>query len=203
MSLLRKSFTLFTSGPLSKYPIRTYKSDLSLEKLHPQSSLKLTTPSKSSLAQSPDFDGYIPLDQLEITYSRSSGPGGQNVNKVNTKVDIRFHLQKANWLSDKVKSKILEKYGAKLSKEGHLIFRSDVTRSQQLNLADCLEKLRACVRDSLYEKPQPSEASLERIRRRIEKANIERIAQKRYIEQKRYNTLSTTLNNNFFSRPQA
>lgn len=49
------------------------------------------------------------MNQLEITYSKSTGPGGQNVNKVNTKVDVRFHLQSATWLSEAVKSKIMEK----------------------------------------------------------------------------------------------
>lgn len=49
------------------------------------------------------------MDELEITYSRSTGPGGQNVNKVNTKVDLRFHVQSASWLTDEIKSKIVDK----------------------------------------------------------------------------------------------
>lgn len=55
------------------------------------------------------FNGYIPLDQLDITYSKSSGPGGQNVNKVNTKVDVRFHLQSANWIDEDTKAKLADK----------------------------------------------------------------------------------------------
>lgn len=110
-----KNFTLFFSAikstSISLHPFRNagYKSALSLQTLYPGSSLKITTPSKPSTGQTAEFDGYIPIEQLDITYSRSSGPGGQNVNKVNTKVDIRFHLQTANWLSDKVKTKLLEK----------------------------------------------------------------------------------------------
>lgn len=69
----------------------SFKSAISLETLYPNSSLKLTTPTKTSNKDT--WNGYIPIKQLEITYSRSSGPGGQNVNKVNTKVDLRFHLQ--------------------------------------------------------------------------------------------------------------
>lgn len=52
---------------------------------------------------------YIPMDQIEVTYSKSSGPGGQNVNKVNTKVDVRFHLASAKWINDDIKEKIATK----------------------------------------------------------------------------------------------
>lgn len=54
------------------------------------------------------FNGVIPIDQIQIKYDRSSGPGGQNVNKVNTKVDLRFHVNGANWLSDQLKEKLIE-----------------------------------------------------------------------------------------------
>jgi len=47
-------------------------------------------------------------DKLDITYSRSSGPGGQNVDKVNTKVDLRFHVASAEWLSQDIRDRILE-----------------------------------------------------------------------------------------------
>jgi protein subunit release factor B len=54
------------------------------------------------------FNGFVPLDQLKITYDRSSGPGGQNVNKVNTKVDLRFNVKEASWISEKVKERLQE-----------------------------------------------------------------------------------------------
>nr|CAD7442211.1 unnamed protein product [Timema bartmani] len=47
------------------------------------------------------------LDELTVTYSRSSGPGGQNVNKVNTKVDLRFHVKSASWITEEIKSNLL------------------------------------------------------------------------------------------------
>ena len=45
----------------------------------------------------------IPIDQLEIKFVRSSGPGGQNVNKLNTKAEIRFNLHSAEWLDEKTR----------------------------------------------------------------------------------------------------
>lgn len=48
------------------------------------------------------------MDKIKITYSRSSGPGGQNVNKVNTKVDIRFNVKEATWLHEEIKTELLK-----------------------------------------------------------------------------------------------
>lgn len=48
------------------------------------------------------------MDKIKITHCRSSGPGGQNVNKVNTKVDVRFHLKEATWLDEEIKQKLSE-----------------------------------------------------------------------------------------------
>lgn len=64
---------------------------------------------KPDRSASDKFSGYIPMDQVSVTYSRSAGPGGQNVNKVNTKVDLRFNVQSASWIHDDIKSKLLEK----------------------------------------------------------------------------------------------
>lgn len=55
------------------------------------------------------------MDQLKITYSRSSGPGGQNVNCVDTKVDIRFHVASVNWLSEETKKLLLDQVRIKVS----------------------------------------------------------------------------------------
>ncbi|KAI8435511.1 hypothetical protein MSG28_003808 [Choristoneura fumiferana] len=84
-----------------------YKSSISLETLYPNSSLKLSTPTFNADPKE-KFTGFIPIQKLEITYSASSGPGGQNVNKVHTKVDLRFKLADADWLHPEVKEKMLE-----------------------------------------------------------------------------------------------
>lgn len=48
------------------------------------------------------------MDQIEITYSRSTGPGGQNVNRVNTKVDLRFNVSKVSFISQEVKDRLMQ-----------------------------------------------------------------------------------------------
>lgn len=49
------------------------------------------------------------MNDITVTYSRSSGPGGQNVNKVDTKVDLRFHVKTAEWISEPVRENLLLK----------------------------------------------------------------------------------------------
>lgn len=155
----------------------TFKSSICLENLYPNSKLSITTPNE--IPEHPIFSGYIPLERLDITYSKSTGPGGQLVNKVFTKVDLRFHVESAEWLSDEIKRKLLEQHKTKINKEGYFIIRSEKTRSQQLNLADALESLRTLIRALTVSPPEVSQETLEKHRRKKEKAIIERMMEKR------------------------
>lgn len=49
------------------------------------------------------------MNEVSVTYSRSSGPGGQNVNKLETKVDLRFHVKSSKWIPEAVREKMLTK----------------------------------------------------------------------------------------------
>jgi ribosome-associated protein len=72
-------------------------------------------------------------NEFIFSTSRSSGPGGQNVNKVNTKVELRFRLNETLLLSTIEKEKILKKIKNKINKEGELILVSQSERTQLLN----------------------------------------------------------------------
>lgn len=96
------------------------------------------------------FTVNIPKDQLIITFSRSSGPGGQNVNKLNTKADVRFEIDSCNWLNDEQKSRLKEMYPHHINKEGEFFLTSQSKvylehREQFANERDALEKLQKLV----------------------------------------------------------
>lgn len=85
----------------------------------------------------------IPLREFDFSFVRSSGPGGQNVNKLNTKAQLRWDVTSSEHLSDAVRQRFLKKYRRRITKEGELVITSQRFRDQGRNVADCLEKLRA------------------------------------------------------------
>jgi ribosome-associated protein len=78
--------------------------------------------------------------EFEFQASRSSGAGGQNVNKVATKVELRFHVMNSVILSETEKTTLMEKLAAKINQEGWLIVVSQATRSQLKNKELAIQK---------------------------------------------------------------
>jgi ribosome-associated protein len=80
--------------------------------------------------------------ETEVVYSatRSSGPGGQNVNKENTQVELRFTVKNSELFSDEEKEQILLKLKNRINSEGELIVTSQTSRSQIENKEKALEK---------------------------------------------------------------
>jgi len=87
----------------------------------------------------------IPLRELHFTFVRSSGPGGQNVNKVNTKATMRWAVVGSPSLPEAVRGRFLSKYGRRITKEGDILVTSQRFRDRGRNVADCLAKLRDMV----------------------------------------------------------
>ena len=85
----------------------------------------------------------IPLREFRFTFSRSAGPGGQNVNKLNTKALLRWPLLVSPSLPEAVRKRFLAKYGRRVNSDGDLLITSQRFRDAGRNVADCLEKLRA------------------------------------------------------------
>lgn len=109
----------------------------------------------------------IPEQELSFTFARSGGPGGQNVNKVNTKAVLRFDVAGSPSLSDEDRRIILERLASRLTKEGELVLASDATRSQEDNKRLALLKLQQLLRTALRRLPprkatKPGRAAKER-----------------------------------------
>jgi ribosome-associated protein len=98
---------------------------------------------KSSLMLVVDPELQVPMREFTFTFARSSGPGGQNVNKLSTKAVLRWPMQNSASLRDDVRARFLAKYGNKLTTDGDLLITSQRFRDAGRNAADCLEKLRA------------------------------------------------------------
>ena len=96
-------------------------------------------------------DVVVPLDRIEFAFARSSGPGGQNVNKLNTKAEIRFHVMSADWLPQQVRERLQQYQANKISKEGELIITCQEHRTQSKNKDDCIEKLKEMVAEAFIE----------------------------------------------------
>ncbi len=84
--------------------------------------------------------------------SRSSGAGGQNVNKVSTKVELRFKVQESNLLSDEEKMLIMSKLTARINNEGIFHIVSQTERTQLQNKEKCIEKFYTLVAKALTPK---------------------------------------------------
>jgi ribosome-associated protein len=91
----------------------------------------------------------IPADALEWQFARSSGPGGQHVNRTDSKAVLRFRVAGSPHLPDDVRGRMLAAERSRLTVEGALVISSQVHRDQPRNVAECLDKLSSIILRSL------------------------------------------------------
>lgn len=89
-------------------------------------------------------------DELEEKFIRSSGPGGQNVNKVATAVQLRFNVRLSRSLPDRVREKILNSGDSRLTNDGEIVLVAGRHRTQDANRRDALERLKEIIRDASH-----------------------------------------------------
>lgn len=114
----------------------------------------------------------IELDEREIqeAFVRASGPGGQNVNKVSTAVQLRFDVVHSPSLPDPVRARLIALAGRRLTQDGVLVIEADRYRSQRRNRDDALERLIELIREACeVEKPRhPTRPTLASKKRRLD-----------------------------------
>ncbi|MCK9205641.1 MAG: aminoacyl-tRNA hydrolase [Salinivirgaceae bacterium] len=89
------------------------------------------------------------MDELEFSASRSSGPGGQHVNKTNSKVELRFRLMESKVLTEEQIRQLAKKLGNQLTLEGELLVTCQTSRSQIKNKEEVIEKFLELVEKAL------------------------------------------------------
>uniref|UniRef100_A0A8C8SEN1 Large ribosomal subunit protein mL62 n=1 Tax=Pelusios castaneus TaxID=367368 RepID=A0A8C8SEN1_9SAUR len=160
-------------------PSSVFRSDYALDKLYPKQGGSDAAKTQRDLDRTKETIPDIPMGCLSISYCRSSGPGGQNVNKVNSKAEVRFHLASADWIAEDVRQKIAVMHKNKINKLGELIINSEVSRYQMKNLADCLQKIRDMIKDATQKPKVVSKEDSQLLIARVQNMNRERLRQKK------------------------
>jgi ribosome-associated protein len=117
------------------------------------------------LVVTPDI--VVPDSDLSMAFVRASGPGGQNVNKVASAVQLRFNLDDSTALNERVKTRLRRLAGRRLTDEGAILIIARSHREQERNRQDALDRLAELIREALIEpkvrmKTRPTRASKER-----------------------------------------
>jgi ribosome-associated protein len=112
----------------------------------------------------------IPANEVLFKASRSSGPGGQNVNKLNTKISAEVDIKNCGFLTDDQKTVILKKLIGRLTKDGRLLVESQQFRSQKANRDFAVEKLGKIIENALKKprKRRPTKPTRASIEKRLE-----------------------------------
>lgn len=119
------------------------------------------------------------INELKIKGIRSSGPGGQNVNKVSSKVELRFDLYKSNYLGEEEKQRIAKKYKNTINSEGVFILTEQSSRSQFSNKIKVINRFFFLLKEAMrpIKKRLPTQPSKQSIQKRLKNKKI--IAEKK------------------------
>lgn len=122
----------------------------------------------------------IPSHELQVSFARSGGPGGQNVNKVESKVVLRFDVRASESLGPARKQTLLDKLSARLTTKGELLIHASSHRERHRNLEDARERMATLLAEALVQqrkrrKTKPTRGSQERrLRTKQKRSQIKR-----------------------------
>ena len=123
----------------------------------------------------------IAEDEVQETFVRASGPGGQNVNKLSTAVELRFDARHSKSLPDDVSIRLQRLAGNRLTKDGIIVIEAQRHRTQERNRADALDRLVELIRAATHvpkprKKTKPTHASrVQRLEKKTRRGNVKRM----------------------------
>ena len=119
--------------------------------------------------------------EIRFDFVRSSGPGGQNVNKVASAAQLRFDIRNSTSIPDEIKPRLIKLAGKRVNSEGILLIDARTSRSQSQNRAEALDRLKTLILKALHKpkprrKTKPTAASKEkRMRSKKMRGNLKRL----------------------------
>ena len=173
--------------------VRTYKSVYSLDKLYPNANVSPAATYSFTTITDEKFSGEIPQKVLKFKYSRSSGPGGQHVNKTETKVEARFNVMSAKWLPVDTRSAISKQYRKIITKEGDLVVSSGQSRYRLQNVKNCMEEIKGII----DEVQKPRDTSKEEEIAKLYSVENLATANKKRLKRKKINSFNKAMRNDF------
>ena len=123
----------------------------------------------------------IPDDEILLEFTRSSGPGGQNVNKVETAVQLRFDVFRSPSLSDSVRERLINLAGSKVNHDGILVLKAQRFRTQHANKKDVIQRFRLLVEQAAIQpkirlrKSVPKSVNEKRLTNKKRRSQIKRV----------------------------